>query len=432
MGSIRRRSVACWIAAAAAGLVVVAPAGAREVVRLQNAEPYALAFTGDGVAIATAPPRGARALAFISAGGGVQVLSPYTPLARASGALQLEGTPDLLAVAHGGYGDSGNGGFSRPDGSGFAYLHPLCPSGVSGYFDVDDANVAFESASCAPPGIVVMQQPTGARTLVPQPRCYGGNIRLAGSFVSFEEGCSVAEKQLVVHDWRAGGELYRVPATPTAGIATYYDLQADGKLAQVKPDNSAISWYSPSEPFAHDIPDTSGARTISDFARDRIAFGTRTVSISGGDAADAVPGAQHRVATDLDLETGRAAYAQRACIGSRIVVDTLGSVQPKPGPCRFRVRWKRRGALGPRREVVLGTITCPDGCQGYVRLHTRAGSATRDFRVGIGRRAALRFRASRSMERDIRRRRSVRASAQIRLFDPSGGNPPVRTVRVSG
>jgi hypothetical protein len=215
------------------------------------------------------------------------------------------------------------------------------------------------------------------------------SIRLAGRFLAarassqyliYDEDSRDRQNLVVVYDVVTGAELYRVE-----GATQGYDIQADGKLVvtQHDPDLNAygsgncvspvlpITWFSPSEPYAHRLPYSTCQPGIA-IARDRIAWHARSAVSYGqlmltdvGGAAPmplSGPGLPRRFAFDGE----RIAYSQARCLGAEIIVDdvtrALAAGPRRPESCAVhfagQVRQTRDGAL-------LIPVRCRRGCAGF-------------------------------------------------------------------
>jgi hypothetical protein len=197
----------------------------------------------------------------------------------------------------------------------------------------------------------------------------GDRIRIAGDVIAY---VSVFD-HVVVYDWRARRELYRVPDY------IVYDLQPDGKLVAVQ-DPGRIVWHSPAEPQAHRIEPPEGRRYLSArIAGDRILatheikFGrSRTLAVVGLDGrARDIAGADSGF-FGLDFDGRRAAWSALSCGRVSMVLDPdVDETDPQPAnsePARPAcVPPTIRGiGVGSRGQVVV-KLVCGGGCSGRLR-----------------------------------------------------------------
>jgi hypothetical protein len=449
----RRRPLAAGATAGVlACLALAAPAaGAREQVRVSGTVEARIVPAGEDLVFFRATPRGHGDLVRARPGGGWQRLRRYAPIVRriltwTTEHVELAASPTRVVA---GFGVSGGCSeftdeclrtegvlaTSRLDGSGHVVLEhcadgvaPVSSAAVSG--DV----VAYVGAGCGEPdGVAVVDLgagPASGRIVVPGSRA-AREVRIAGRFVAWYEHLGSAfPPEVVVADWRTGRESYRAPA------GSEFALRDDGVLVQtVSPATATgcgrvrLAWHSPERPAGEVLPaELCATSSPLDVFGERIAYGRHAdpddpdavrravTDLSGSPSLDAAPRAP-RFGLVVDLARERVVYPQRACYGSVIVVDPLGSGEPPPRvECPMGVRWAHAVTAGPTGLATLGRVSCPEGCHGYVLLRRGRRTLGRaPFELRPARRADLRVRLPRAARAAARAER-VRVRAEIRAF----------------
>jgi hypothetical protein len=286
------------------------------------------------------------------------------------------------------------GGASRRigscQGSVDAFNHP----GALGPPDPVSAVDGTTAVASSCPRPVVVDLATGA-TLRELPEL-GVEPRLAGRYVASVVIPSTGPKQVLVYDWQAGAEAYRITVAPESGSVSF-DLQADGSVALVqftRPDSPAcstgrLSWHTPAEPVGRALPAAPCAATVA---------------ASGGKAAivaDAPPpapegnlvvaevgsdgtrrdlgwlGSGRRRGGAIDYADGTAVYAVLGCNRKLAIMSASGPPESEPLDCLFpRISSARLTGRTLRvRGTVNGTVT---------RRFT--GRLALSYRLGVGKR----------------------------------------------
>jgi len=273
------------------------------------------------------------------------------------------------------------------------------------------------------------------------------HYRIAGRYVAYRTSVdrtgAPSGDDVVIYDWQAGRELYRV-AVPAPQLADL-DLQADGKVAFsfIDPSVSAraarmqVAWASPQDPTAHKLPLAPVGSYRVKLDRDRLFFlasSTRFAPAELGDlGVTSLAGASRVLARRVidgvfDVEADRVAYAVRTCRGPRAVRQSfaaptaVGSTRKR---CPLRLSGRLRGDR--RQRVIVAKLSClglardctADRLRVVLRRRGRVQTlATARYRRG---RARLRARLTRRGARLLRGRRRLRITVVARVSDSAVG-----------
>jgi hypothetical protein len=286
--------------------------------------------------------------------------------------------------------------------------------------DLDGDVLAYVEGAYPNRRIVIDDLSSAAESLRPETRdTIGDRIRIAGDLIAY---VSVFD-HVVVYDWRARRELYRVPSY------IVFDLQSDGKLVTVN-DAGQIVWHSPAEPQAHRIDPPERRRYLSAriggdriLATHEIRFGlspTLAVVDLDGQRRD-IAGATSGF-FGLDFDGRRAATSLLVCGRVSMLLDTdVDAVDPAPADAAPTlpacVPPEIRGiGVGSRGQVVV-KLVCAGGCTG--RLRTDAdpalGAAAPLARRTIELSASTRVRRIELMPSRADRRSLLDRGAELRV-----------------
>jgi hypothetical protein len=278
-----------------------------------------------------------------------------------------------------------------------------------------DGNTAVAS-SCPHP--VIVDLATGA-TLRELPEL-GLDPRLAGRYVASLVTPATGPKQVLVYDWQAGADAYRITLAAATKVAAF-DLQADGSVALVQFAGAAgcgtgrLSWHSLAEPGGRELPVAPCAAAVGvDGGKAAVAAaapgaaGRLVVAEVGADGARrdlAWLGSGQRRVGAIDYAGGIAAYAVRGCTGVASIMNSDGPPEPRALDCVFP-RLKRVRILGRKLRV---TGTTDDDFSGPLVLRYRLRVGTRIFTVQrtVGVRSGD-FTALLTLPASIRSRRAAR------------------------
>ncbi|MDQ3934062.1 MAG: hypothetical protein M3340_05455 [Actinomycetota bacterium] len=321
--------------------------------------------------------------------------------------------------------------------------------------------VAYQPASCPQgtalgSGIVVRDlapaAPVPTRTV---PAAFTGRVELAGRYlaygVNFDEQHPPAspERQIVVHDWVAGGEAYRVSGSDTAPLhgsafTHHFDLQADGQLVSAtgtQPptawglpcrDNVGMATYQQSTPTAFVLPleacqpevRMSGGAIA--FAR---RFGTRGIELAttdpSGVAATTVARFAHAgMLRGFDYDGTTLVFTRTDCLDR--VMYTEGEAPAKPptfGVPNCPIRILSSAGRVTRGGSARVRVSCPRGCDMSIETTTYTGEKVRVVRLRPGVPRTFGFRLPDRILDSLRAGRRQR----IRIVARHNEDLPVRT-----
>jgi hypothetical protein len=290
---------------------------------------------------------------------------------------------------------------------------------------VDGSRVAFVSG--CPPNrggrrIIVRDLATRS-TLAVVAEDDAAQPRLAGRYLAYAGRGRFRFGDVVVYDYEAGREVYRVPLGSGGG----FDLQSDGKVVTTtrsredlspvdgSSDCVAVDWASPEQPTPHDLPGTRCPVGYAQIAGDRIAF---AANYDNGEAAHVVSDLAGNVqrsssplATTWNWDGSRLALAAPRCAGgTEIVVDDFDGPPVSESPdCPVTVQ---RAPLRISRDWrVRYRVACRLGCRGQLGISTVRSRAlllrTPQLEIGPGETRTLSGKLTPSARRLFRRRGSM-------------------------
>ena len=322
---------------------------------------------------------------------------------------------------------------------------------------VSDDAVATQPGGCAGEDVVVRDFAPGAavpvRTVPVSEQA--AELRLAGRYVAYMIGTldsrsDSTQRQVVVYDWVAGSESYRVRASaafPFEGTDSQaaFDLQADGKVAVLAPprtarpdpnracyDDFAVAWFSPAEPTPHVLP-VGACRPYVAIEGDRITFargagsvGTRIVvsDLAGASVADVASFAQHRMSQAWDFDGARVGFSKQDCYDDRTFTEAIAPAAPASfelPSCPVRIH-SDAGRIDAAGRVAV-RYSCPRGCRVESRVRKPFSSRFEFRRIKPGRSAVMRFRVPRM----ARARLARGGSMGLRVIAGIESRVPVRT-----
>lgn len=293
----------------------------------------------------------------LSAGHGFLALG-FASIARPAGNLSDSGTDGGTVVI--------------ADGGGPALLRSGCRFACSQELAAaDDDMVAYLVSSLDPArdlDTVIRNVRTGAEVRLPIDGTYG---HLAGRYLSYNSRSG--DKALVVYDWVAQRELYRLPGQGT-GVSG--DLIGSQELSALQDDGTVVfrdprgrpAWASPAQPVAHRL-------AVAD-------AGYRTFALEGGLAVlgrirgfdvdrsvgelVAVPlgGSPTLLATNLtggpavDFDGRRVAFFDRTCEGLRVVARPTTELGRRPWTKRRTCRLTLRSKVRRQRNRLVALFSC--------------------------------------------------------------------------
>ncbi len=209
-------------------------------------------------------------------------------------------------------------------------------------------------------------------------------LALAGRSLAYADGPAI-----VVRDWQAGAEAYRVPVTGSPK-ALAFDVQDDGALALAvfaqtpKCGGAPLTWHTPAAPAGVVLP---AAPCTADVAVDggRAAV---VAEVPGGHVvAEVAPdetrrdlawlGTGRALAGSLDYRAGTAAYALTRCGGGSTIHLSSGAATPEAVDCvGIRLTLAR---VSGGRLAVQGVLAVRDTVR--LTMTLRAGGRTWRRRV---------------------------------------------------
>jgi hypothetical protein len=311
-----------------------------------------------------------------------------------------------------------DGGPSRRIGSCRGHVDGFNHPGALGPPDPGSAVDGTTAVASSCPHPVVVDLATGGMLReLPE---LGVEPRPAGRYVASLVSPATGPKQVLVYDWQAGTEAYRITLASGTTVAAF-DLQADGGVALAQFAGTAgcatgrLTWHSPTEPAGRELPvapcaavvGVDGGKAAVVAAAPGVA-GRVVVTEVGADGARrdlAWLGSGDRRVGGLDYAGGIAAYAVRGCTGVAAIMNSGGPPEPRALDCLFP-RLKRVRIFGRRLRV---TGTTDDDYSGPLVLRYRLRVGTRILTVQ--RTVAVRsgaFTALLTLPASIRSRRAAR------------------------
>jgi hypothetical protein len=310
------------------------------------------------------------------------------------------------------------GGASRRIGSCRGHVDGFNHPGAFGPPDPGSAVDGTTAVASSCPRPVVVDLATGG-TLRELPEL-GVEPRLAGRYVASLVTPTTGPKQVLVYDWQAGADVYRIALAAATKVAAF-DLQADGSVALVQFAGAAgcatgkLTWHSLAEPAGRELPVAPCAAAVGvDGGKAAVVAAAPgvadrlVVAEVGADGARrdlAWLGSGQRRVGAIDYAGGIAAYAVRGCTGVAAIMNSDGPPEPRALDCLFP-RLKRVRIFGRKLRV---TGTTNDDFSGPLVLRYRLRVGTRIFTVQ--RTAGVRsgdFTALLTLPASIRSRRAAR------------------------
>jgi hypothetical protein len=304
------------------------------------------------------------------------------------------------------------------------------------------------AAAWSCPGAFVFDLKTGQK--LRQLPTLGAEPRVAGRYVASRVSSTTAPDQIVVYDWQAGAEAYRIPLAGPGPAA--FDLQADGSVTVVQFSGAAacgtgtLTWHTPAEPAGRPLPVAPCAATVAvDGGKAAIvaeapapapaqSFVVAEVGSDGTRRDLGWLGSGRRRVGEIDYAGGTVAYAVRGCTGSAAITTASGPPEARPLDCVFPAVG---ASISGRRLRVRGGTN-----------RRFSGSLLLSYRVRIGRRIftvrrrvaadAGKFSGVLTLPASIRSRRAAR-SGRVRVsfagddvFRPAAVSRLVATPRPRG
>jgi hypothetical protein len=311
--------------------------------------------------------------------------------------------------------------------------------------NADDAGALVVRSLSDPAGVPFVVEPSGGHAF--------DAVRMAGRYLAGELVGQGAGPILVVYDYVARTELYRVSGY--SSDQGDFGLQADGTAAVVRADGSpprgdcaefGVEYYTPAEPFAHRVPGPACSRELA-LADGRLAYERyaaarpprsqlKLVDLGGGQE---VPVAATSTTDDRmwDLDASRVAYTDDTCTtyGGRVVVSSLEELRTTgfraADSCPIGFARPRR--VAERRNGVLAVlVACPRGCSAtldVVPLGRRTPHWQYDFTFPAGAMKTvtdIRLFYPQDTRRTIVSRR---CAITLTAYQPDGTEKKVRIVR---
>ena len=310
------------------------------------------------------------------------------------------------------------GGAPRRIGSCRGHVDAFNHPGAVGPSDPGSAvDGAIAVASSCPHPVVVDLASGGTLRELPE---LGAQPRLAGRYVASLVSPATGPRQVLVYDWQAGADAYRVTLASGTKVAAF-DLQADGSVALAQFAGAAgcatgrLTWHSPAEPTGRELPVAPCAAAVAvDGGKAAVvaaapeAAGRLVVAEVGADGARrdlAWLGSGRRRVGGVDYAGGVAAYAVRGCTGVAAIMNSGGPPEPRALDCLFP-RLKRLRFFG-RRLRVSGTTDDDFSGPLVLRYRLRVGTRILTVRRTVGVRSGD-FTALLTLPASIRSRRAAR------------------------
>ena len=313
---------------------------------------------------------------------------------------------------------------------------------------VTDAAMAYTGAGCEQNGLTV-------RSFDGAPTRYFADagflqVALAGRYVAYVRTMyAIGQPSTVVADRVTGATVYETGASPRIHSLDVMHLQEDGKLLVAHTGRlqnnklcvTEITWYSPAEPFAHQLPGLA-CGADSALSGDRITYvraagGRRAelvnTDLSGGDAKLLARFAEAEQELSLDAAGDRVVWHERSCTGDALFVAHLGDAARESGPGSCPLEPAAGAVRVGRDGKARLRVRCPNGCRanGFVDLagEERASMSGTQTVRGKG---ALALDLTPGAAAALRRGKTLRGTASV-SWDPLFGlgqrTFPVRLVR---
>jgi hypothetical protein len=279
----------------------------------------------------------------------------------------------------------------------------------------------------------------------------GAEPRIAGRYVASRVRRPMDSDQIIVYDWQAGAEAYRITLAGQGDAA--FDLQADGSVAVVQfsgapaCNTGGLSWHTSAEPAGRPLPiapcaaavaiDGGKAAVVAEAPSQAPAQSFVVAEIgSDGTRRDlGWLGSGHRRVGEIDYVGGTAAYALRGCTGSVAIMSASGPPESRPLDCLFpRIS---SASLTGRTLRVTGTTNPafegPLAVSYRLRVGRRAFRVRRSVAAAAGRFAAvLRAPGGVRSPRAARRGRLRVSYAGDDVFQPASASRLLATPRPRG
>lgn len=288
-----------------------------------------------------------------------------------------------------------------------------------------------------------------------------GNLQLAGRYIAWWDRVWTPDKNgerfarnIVVHDWRADREVYRVDMLEVVGspgplgYTFSFDLQADGKLAVghqvidahgVGPGPVTLNWFSPTEPYPHRVP-------VHPVATDVAMADDKLVVCRQGHDDRVLLDLSGRVLASFDRLAFWSGCPRASFDGTRVAWHNFNRspalwfdrvpptapetslVSDEPVERDVALRSRTASVRLPRLTVSCAAYTrdrCRAGAILSARLRSRRGRAWRQIgravrKVPHGERRSLPVRLNRRGKRHLRRGRVMPARLRVEVRSPLG------------
>ncbi|MFL5893592.1 MAG: hypothetical protein ACJ76Z_00600 [Thermoleophilaceae bacterium] len=335
--------------------------------------------------------------------------------------------------------------------------HPMRGIDVSG-----EAAIGREAPGCH--GAAVLDLATGQRTSLPGAE---RSARIAGRYAAWFTDPVLQDSEyradVVVWDWVANEELYRLPAMAFPSRLRSLSVQADGKVAVVYEDTprnghqiaERVGWASPPEPYLHELPLPVGdgsyyaVRLVGDqivylsgrpfYPENAVQAATiGLIDLAGQSRTLGYPAYGRIDADNFDFDGERVAWVRVGCRGAVIVDQSLAD-PPQIGKPRSGCRLQLARPLAVTGDDLLLGIACrgfSDQCSlANYSVVAESGRARVRLAHGIQQlnRRRVTVRLSMSLLRKLARHRRWTARVRVKIVDPFVGQE-TRTgvVRLSG
>ena len=425
--------VAVALTVASLGTLVGGEAAAARTVTDVPGVVGAIAFSGDGLVVASQPSGRGLSVLRLSPGAAAKVVLRDAEADR-DALVSLAASDQALAV---GLADSGfkhSRVLIGPAAGPLREVASCSGQGLPGPVSVFGSRVAWGDAGCAgtPPGITIAgADPAVTPRRLPVPGV-PGSIALGqedGGLVALMRDGAASE----IRSFGAGTigatvatSPYPIAAVGVLGDGTRVGLAGErgsecgpGRVFTVAPGSDARRFVDLGGPVAlgaclggevlggtGDIPRVTADRIVALIVttpadeRRGETFSIVSARADGSDRRVLARGDDTRALGDIAVDGDRLAWAQPACYrGSEVVIDSLAS------PATYRVRHCRAEILTRSARVRDGRIAvrvrCPLGCNGFAdaprlarvtRFAIRRGTSTLRVRVALGSRRGARVK----------------------------------------
>ena len=263
-------------------------------------------------------------------------------------------------------------------------------------------------------------------------------VALAARYVAYVRAMYAAgQTSVIVADRVTGASVYEAGASPRIGELDLMHLQEDGKLLVAHTGrlqnnarcDTAITWYSPADPFAHRLPGLA-CGADSALSGDRITYvraagGRRAelvnTDLSGGDAKLLARFADAQQELSLDAAGDRVVWHERSCTGDALFTARLGDAARESGPGRCPLEPVAGAVRVGRDGRARLRVRCPNGCRanGYVDLPGEERAAMSGTRVVQGK-GALVLELTSGAAAALRKGKTLHGTARV-TWDPLFG-----------